>query len=111
MGTRCLTLVQDEEGRTILNLYRQMDGYPSGHGAELNAFLKDMHIVNGYNSNTPSKSANGMGCLAAQLVAHFKDGIGQFYIMHPDERDADEEYIYIVKYDGNNGVFVEVEEV
>ena len=43
MGTRALTFVYDsykeELGeivyRPIINLYRQYDGYPSGHGVEL----------------------------------------------------------------------------
>ena len=32
MGTRSLTFVYDEYGEKIINMYRQYDGYPSGHG-------------------------------------------------------------------------------
>ena len=46
MGTRSLTFVYDENGAKILNMYRQMDGYPSGHGKELAEFLAP--IVMGY---------------------------------------------------------------
>ena len=35
MGTRSLTFVYDENNTPVLNMYRQFDGYPSGHGAEL----------------------------------------------------------------------------
>ena len=38
MGTRSLTFVYEGE-KPIVNMYRQFDGYPSGHGAELAEFL------------------------------------------------------------------------
>ena len=112
MGTRSLTYIEeshqtavaDEENnnevhetkQNILCMYRQYDGYLSGHGAELAEFLQDFTVVNGYNSNTPKRAANGMGCLAAQLIAHFKDGIGNIYIHEPNESDCGEEYTYTV---------------
>jgi len=71
MGTRSLTFVYDERGDAIINLYRQYDGYPSGHGAELAEFLAGKRIVNGLAGDT-SMVFNGMGCLAASLVANFK---------------------------------------
>lgn len=97
MGTRSLTRVKDENGQTILTMYRQMDGYPEGHGAELVSFLEGMEITNGISlsGNQPEKSANGIECLAAQLVAHFKLGIGGFYL-YP-ENAGDEEYNYVIE--------------
>lgn len=47
MGTRSLTFVYDEDGEKIVNMYRQMDGYPSGHGLELAEFLEPITMVNG----------------------------------------------------------------
>jgi hypothetical protein len=77
-------------------MYRQMDGYPEGHGAELVSFLEGMVITNGINlGNQPEKSANGMECLAAQLVSHFKTGVGGFYL-YPENSD-DEEYNYVIE--------------
>mgnify|MGYP003119871240 FL=1 len=110
MGTRSLTYIEEsfavadeknnnevhEEKQNILCMYRQYDGYLSGHGAELAEFLQDFNVVNGYNSDTPKRSANGMGCLAAQLITHFKDGIGNIYIHHPDDKDCGEEYTYTI---------------
>ena len=101
MGTRCLTvfvdLRKDEKGKEIAVLYRQMDGYPDGHGAELQQFLAKRPIVNGYNStDEQNKAFNGMGCLAASVVAHFKQAIGEFYLHPPGTRDIGEEYIYTV---------------
>ena len=81
MGTRSNTVVYDGDVQ-ILNMYRQMDGYPEGHGAELLAFLEPIEIVNGF-TNSQIKQANGAGCLAAQMVAHFKTGVGGFYIQPP----------------------------
>ena len=78
----------------LVCLYRQFDGYPSGHGAELANFLKGIKLGNGIADNPKmGKFANGMGCLAAQLVAHFKKSVGGFYI-HPvtDSGGVDYEY-------------------
>jgi hypothetical protein len=95
MGTRCLTVFCDEEEEIVV-MYRQMDGYPSGHGAELKEFLSGFSVVNGYGFNPPRRQANGMGCLAAQTVAHFKTGIGNFYLCPAGARNCGEEYIYTV---------------
>jgi len=96
MGTRSLTIILDETRNEICVLYRQYDGYPTGHGAELKEFLYGFTVVNGFGSNDPPKSANGMGCLAAQIVGHFKSGIGGFYLHQAGTRDCGEEYIYTV---------------
>lgn len=90
MGTRSLTFVYEtykqkngkEKHTPIIKLYRQYDGYMEGHGLELAEFLAPFTIVNGLGAKT-DKVANGMGCLAAQMVAHFKDGPGQFYLYPP----------------------------
>ena len=95
MGTRSLTYVYDEDHNKLCCMYRQYDGYPSGHGNKLAEFLAPITLVNGINNQTPKKSANGMGCLAAQLVAHFKQEIGGIYL-EPLIRglDRDQEYEY-----------------
>ncbi len=94
MGTRSLTFVYDGE-RPIINLYRQYDGYPSGHGRELAEFLEGYTIVNGLGEKR-SKLANGMGCLAAQMVAHFKTEVGQFYLHSPEQKDCGQDFEYHV---------------
>lgn len=95
MGTRSLTqFIEDDV--VICTLYRQFDGYPFGHGQELYNFLKDFKVVNGFSSDDRDiKCANGMGCLAAQTIAHFKDEIGQFYMVFGE--DHGEDYIYQIK--------------
>ena len=97
MGTRSLTFVYDGD-RPLINLYRQYDGYPSGHGAELAEFLAGKRIVNGLSGDT-SMVFNGMGCLAAQLVANFKQSAGGFYIHSVEDTDCWQDYEYHVYED------------
>ena len=100
MGTRSLTLVYTEDYEVIMNMYAQWDGYPSGHGAELAAFLNSFEaITNGIRVGEERKIANGMGCLAAQLVAHFKVGFGSFYLYPVSEKDCGQEYEYHIYKD------------
>jgi hypothetical protein len=96
MGTRCLTVIYNDDNQEIAVLYRQYDGYPEGHGEELNTFLRDMTIVNGL-SGGPQRVANGMECLAAQIVAHFKQDAGGFYLYPAGTRNVGEEYVYHVR--------------
>ena len=95
MGTRCLTFVY-EDNNPLICLYRQFDGYPSGHGSELADFLNKIEIGNGISGKREiGEFANGMGCLAAQLVAHFKKSVGGFYI-HSVENGGRVDYEYHV---------------
>ena len=124
MGTRSNTLVigkydVDGEGTKdtqILNMYRQHDGYPEGHGAELLAVLEPIQIVNGFTMNIPNQ-ANGGGCLAAQMIAHFKSGPGGFYIEPPIlggtfENDftyavvVEDDVIKVVVYEWDENIFI-----
>lgn len=111
MGTRSLLIVKDENNQTLMNMYRQFDGYPSGAGKEIAEFLDGMVIVNGFGSHTPKKAANGMGCLAAQLIAHFKEEIGGFYLHPASTRNCGEEYIYTITIDKNKGLMVRCRDV
>jgi hypothetical protein len=98
MGTRCLTFVYEKYGeveKPVVNMYRQFDGYPEGHGAELSEFL---------NSDL---SANGMGCLAAQMVAHFKESPGGFYIHPTDVTECGQDYEYHI-YGNDKGFYIDV---
>jgi hypothetical protein len=100
MGTRSLTTFietyKDDKGKKkkseIVTMYRQYDGYPEGHGQELAEFLAGGELVNGIGLGD-KVVFNGMGCLAAQVVAHFKDGAGGFYLQRAN-KDSWEEYRY-----------------
>ena len=110
MGTRSLTKVIQTSETSIANednnnevykerkpitcMYRQYDGYLDGHGQELAEWLSGYTLVNGIPSDKSEPMFNGMDCLAAQMFAHFKDGAGNIYCMHPDAEDCWEEYLY-----------------
>jgi len=93
MGTRSLTYVYNENDneRPVVCMYRQFDGYPSGHGAELAEFLTPMK------TKEEGRNANGMGCLAAQMIAYFKEGAYHIYLQFPElGQDSWQEYEYHV---------------
>lgn len=117
MGTRSLTIIRDEQGTDLLTMYRQFDGYPEGHGKALASFLAPFKVGNCITDYSPNvKQANGAGCLAAQVVAHFKrptpktkfsaarGPIGNFYVYPNGSKDVGEEYVYIVKVNHLPGV-------
>lgn len=112
MGTRSLTRVIDRQeglsfakghlaknvGKSYVNMYRQFDGYMEGMGVDLAEFLLPFTIVNGIGLKESRKIANGAGCLAAQLVAHFKEDSGGVYLHPTNGKPGDcwEEYIYTI---------------
>jgi hypothetical protein len=103
MGTRSLTVFLNEEGQEICVMYRQFDGHPDSHGQELANFLKHKELVNGYSMDKQATCFNGMPCVAAQVIGHFKRNektglpdAGGFYLYPPGTRDAGEEYLYTV---------------
>lgn len=55
-------------------------------GEKLIRILEDRVVVNGYTmEDKEHRNFNGMSCLAAQLVADLKNGIGDVYIQALDE--------------------------
>jgi len=103
MGTKSLTTFLDEwDNEEIVVMYRQYDGYPEVHGRDLFDYLSGKKIVNGIPRNEKvSQLANGMSCLAAQVVSHFKKEVGNFYLHKSGTRDIGEQYVYTVYYDNN----------
>lgn len=114
--TPCLTIIEDMNGEEIAVLYRDRDGCPSDHGRELAEFLSGIRIV----SELPEREdpadglvqvifepgerfmrngeriAEGMTCLAAQLVAFFKQEVGAVHLFPAGARVEDESYTYHV---------------
>ena len=104
MGTRSLTFVYNESksgeaAERIINMYRQYDGYPSGHGAELAGFLSSGTMTNGLRLGANERFFNGMGCLAAQLIVQLKHGVGGIYIYPVSSTDCFQDYEYHVYED------------
>lgn len=72
MGTRSITRIYEIDGTQVAEIYRQYDGYFEGHGVELATIMEGMIVVNGISGKERGVVANGMGCLAAQVVAALK---------------------------------------
>jgi hypothetical protein len=108
MGTRSLTFVR-EKGKNknnkvtytkIICMYRQFDGYPSGHGQELADFLKSRKLVNGMGGEARTSIFNGPNCLAAVLVSDFKGKEAGGIYLHPvGTKDAGQDFTYYVDVD------------
>ena len=106
MGTRSLTTIiakGEYEGKKwsekIVTMYRQMDGYPKGMGVDLATFINGGTLVNGIQLSEKRLVFNGAGCLAAQIVEHFKDGAGGIYLHRGGSTNLGEEYRYEVIID------------
>ena len=110
MGTRSTYRVIEQykneagsiENNELVLIYRQYDGYPTGHPLETAEWLATAKVVNGLGMNETQLVFNGAGCLAAQLVAKYKDGPGGCYL-HPLSHRGKcwEDYLYdiIIKED------------
>lgn len=82
MGTKALIRVFDEENNFLLGIYQHSDGYLSGLGEKLAEFLEKIKFEGySFEERVMGKAANGMGCLAAQIVGHLKDDWGHVYII------------------------------
>lgn len=107
MGTRSLTVIVDSPDyasveNEIAVIYRQFDGYPTGHGQELADLINVRKMVNGISGNA-AKVANGFSCLAALLVRGLKtDDAGGTYLHRAGTRDCGEDYVYYVYGGGEN---------
>ncbi len=95
MGTSAVTVVYEDNAKLVA-IYTQSDGYPESHGLELAEFLRGLTIVNGIRGGDHGRIANGMGCLAAQLVAALKTRVGGTYLI-PTRNIYDHDYEYHIK--------------
>lgn len=97
MGTRSLTHFINTDGKGICTVYRQYDGYPSGHGRDLFNCLGHRKLVNGYNDS--QNQVNGMTNAAAMLIANTCSATecGEIYVHAFDsEADMGQDYTYTV---------------
>ncbi|MFA5571633.1 MAG: hypothetical protein WDA42_00880 [Candidatus Bathyarchaeia archaeon] len=106
MGTRSHTTVKGRENNVYI--YRQMDGYPTGHGAVLYEMLKGHRVLNGFTPNKDhSKNHNGLGCLFAYVVMKLKEksGIGGIYLQAGKAIDPESwaEFFYTLGIDHTVG--------
>tara|TARA_R100001460_G_scaffold5911_3_gene15901 strand:+ start:126 stop:560 length:435 start_codon:yes stop_codon:yes gene_type:complete len=116
MGTRSLTKIieryedfqtKEKKEEVLTTMYRQYDGYPSGHGYDLANWLDKFTIVNGIPLGGTQTIANGATCLAAQMFAYFKDGPGGIYLYSPYTNDVGEEYLYKIYIEEGADIYIE----
>ena len=96
MGTPCATIFLDEDNDPCVKMLRHYDGYLSCHGKELATFLLGITMVDGIPCHKKTRKtfryANGIECLAAQVIAYFKKGAGDIYISSNGWDDEDFQY-------------------
>ena len=99
MGTRSI-ITFTSNGNTLVSIYQQYDGYiENGVGHKLAEWLVEKVMVNGFTPNDmrDTTKLNGAGCLVAQFIKDFKNGIGNLYIVEPNS--TGEAYNYKVDID------------
>jgi hypothetical protein len=106
MATRALiNIVQRQEGRSFskmlkpsdiyVQIRKHYDGYQSGLGVTLANYLQGYDIRNGIPSKYQGPIANGIGCLAAQLISYLKQEPGDVYVQPPVDLGL-EDYVYYI---------------
>tara|TARA_R110002012_G_scaffold251321_1_gene429261 strand:+ start:253 stop:675 length:423 start_codon:yes stop_codon:yes gene_type:complete len=120
MATRAtISIARREEGvsfsekpsKTIVDIYHHYDGYPEGLGVQLASYLDGKRITNGLGGREDQNYYdyfNGLGCLAASLVAELKDGPGNVYIEDKDRPHGWLDYKYYVWGDDNKDVWISI---
>ena len=116
MGTRAtINIARREEGvsfseipeKVMVSIYNHYDGYPEGLGVTLASYLEGSKIVNGLGGNR-NDVFNGLGCLAASLIAELKDGPGNVYIEDPERKHGWIDYEYYVWGDTGKDIWISI---
>jgi len=116
MATRAtISIAKREEGvsfsvkpnKTIVDIYHHYDGYPEGLGVKLASYLDDYHIVNGA-GREGDMLFNGIGCMAASIIAHLKDSPGNVYIEDKDNPHGWLDYNYYVWGDYYKSIWISI---
>lgn len=106
MGTRSITrFAKDSTSAPFAAFYCQFDGYLDGHGEKLRTAFGHFNIVNGMQRGQRD-IANGMGCLAAQVVAVLKKEPGNVYMVEADGGDEEFNYRLYASDTDENGIGV-----
>ena len=116
MGTRAtIHIARREEGvsfseipeKKLISIYNHWDGYPEGLGVILAEYLEDKKIVNGL-GDREAPVFNGLGCLAASLIAELKDGPGDIYIEDPNRLHGWLDYEYVIWGDSGKDIWISI---
>jgi len=85
MGTRSSTVFFTPDGQVICVMYRSADGKLTEHGADLREWAGSRKICAGIGDrDIKERNWNGMGDLAADCIAHFREKLGlEVYVCTP----------------------------
>ena len=100
-------------------IYHHYDSYPDHLGVGIAKYLSDIRVVNGLGSHKGAVLANGMGCLAAQVLTYLKLGrhydlekdeiqSGNVYLDAPNEKRGDIEYCYYIWATEDKGIWMSI---
>jgi hypothetical protein len=88
--------------RPLINMYCHQDGNPEVLGVKLAKFLLTVHMVRDDEVDYNAEFTNGMPCLAAQIVAHFKKAPYDVYLFAPtNHKDNETNFTYEIRYECN----------
>ena len=116
MGTRAtIHIAKREEGvsfseipeKKIVSIYNQYDGYPEGLGVTIADYLDGKRLVNGLGGDRGGVF-NGLGCLAASLVAELKHEAGYVYIDDPNCPHGWLDYEYVIWGDAGKDLWISI---
>ena len=116
MGTRAtIHIAKREEGvsfseipeKKLVSIYHHFDGYPEYLGVTIANYLDGKRIVNGL-SDRSKPVFNGLGCLAASLIAELKDEPGYVYVDDPNHPHGGLDYEYVVWGDSGKGIWFSI---
>ena len=119
MSTHALIIISNDDADTLrmsnsydfASIYIHFDGYPQGVGTELAEHLAGYRITHGISGDT-EKTANGMECLAAQVVSNLKEFVGNVYLTLNNDSfdDAGVDYLYFISpASDTDGINIRVE--
>ena len=117
MATRALIcFAKREEGvsfsekpdKVLVSIYHHYDGYPEYLGVTLANYLEDKKIVNGLSADRDAPVFNGLGCMAASIIAELKDEPGNVYIEDPNKPHAWLDYEYYIWGDYNKDIWISI---
>ena len=116
MGTRAtIHIAKREEGvsfsekpkNKLVSIYHHYDGYPEYLGVTLANYLEDKKITNGLGDrNAPI--FNGLGCMAASIIAELKDEPGNVYIEDPNSPHGWLDYEYVILGDSDKDIWISI---
>ena len=116
MATRAMiSIAKREEGvsfseipeKKLVSIYHHYDGYPEYLGVTIANYLDGKKVVNGLGDRS-KPVFNGLGCLAASLIAELKDEPGYVYIDDPNSPHGGLDYEYVVWSDAGKGIWISI---